>query len=189
MRHTQSTIPSRAQTACKSCLEEQSALAMQHQLHTQADVTITAPNSSSYEIATAREFVECQLSLQLFTTAPNNWASQSIPLRKCRKCRQFKPEDSFHRNNGLSGGLEYQCKVCRAEKDKVRRIGKQSRACLVTQKECRRCREVKQADCLQRNALAIDCLHSYCKACKKVVDARRSQTEEETQSSCTRFCL
>ena len=148
---------------------------MQYQSRSEANSATAAPNASSYEGPTAREVLEHQLSLNLLTTAPNNWASQSIPLRMCRKCQESKPEDNFHCNNGLAGGLEYHCKVCHAKKDKMRRMGMRSRACLVTHKECRRCREVKQADCFQRNALAVDCLHSYCKGCKKIVDAEARQ--------------
>lgn len=98
-------------------------------------------------------------------------SNQPNPLRKCCKCQECKPDSGFHHNSRLTGGFERTCKTCRAVRDRLRRLGKQQQTCTVTDKECRLCRQIKQADCFQRSALGTGRLHSYCKDCKRVADA------------------
>lgn len=104
-----------------------------------------------------------QLTASPLGFVPNNWVTQLIPHKECRKCHESKPGDNFHRNARLAGGVEHHCKSCRAEEDRLRRLGQQQ-ICTLTDKQCSKCGQTKRADCFQRNT-------GCCKECKRLMDS------------------
>ena len=115
---------------------------------------------------------------------PNNWPHQLIPGKTCHKCHAAKPLEDFHRNSRLEGGHEHQCKVCRSEKDRLRRISKHSNESTVADKACKKCQQIKPSQQFQRNAITADGLHSYCRSCKRIADMEaRIRTKRKAQES------
>lgn len=122
-----------------------------------------------------------QLKASPLGFVPNNWVTQLIPHKTCRKCHESKPDNDFHRNSRLAGGFELHCKSCRAEEGRLRRLG-QEQTCTLTDKRCSKCGQNKRADCFQRNS-------GYCKDCKRFMDSearnRRKRKAAIANSGCS----
>lgn len=129
----------------------------------------------------ATRLTACVSTTRPLEVVPNNWLTQLIPLKICRKCQEAKADKDFHRNTRLPGGFEHHCKSCRAEGDNLRRLEKQQQVDTVTDKQCRNCGQTKPADCFQRNG-------GNCKKCKRLVEIearqRRKRKAATADSSC-----
>ena len=107
-----------------------------------------------------------------------------FPQKYCRGCRTARPLTYFHRNSRLKNGLEHQCKLCRATKDRLRRASKQLEQQFAKQKVCAACQQTKQAEQFHHNTLGLHGMHPYCKDCKREADAiRRARSKHTIQQS------
>lgn len=111
----------------------------------------------------ATRLTACVSTTRPLEVVPNNWLTQLIPLKICRKCQEAKADKDFHRNTRLPGGFEHHCKSCRAEGDNLRRLEKQQQVDTVTDKQCRNCGQTKPADCFQRTAAIAKSASEKCK--------------------------
>ncbi|MFH8290608.1 endonuclease VII domain-containing protein [Streptomyces sp. NPDC018059] len=97
----------------------------------------------------------------------------SEPLKRCARCREFKPREAFASNRALRDGLQCYCRPCAAEYHQERQKvkGKNVRpkvAAPAGHKYCRRCGEIKPHAEWDRNKTASDGLSTRCKACRAI---------------------
>ncbi len=100
----------------------------------------------------------------------------SVPQRKCTKCKEIKPATSeyFHKDSTREEKIRGICKVCANDAKRKHPI--------VTKgyKRCSKCKEVKLANVnFAKNAARGDGLHHYCLECSKIVKRERYYKDHE----------
>lgn len=130
-------------------------------------------------------------------------------MKRCPRCKQDLPLDSFHRSTRSADGLQSACKDCQNEARRVRLAAK--RAAIQesltesrSEKRCPRCETVLPLTVFHRNARMKDGLQTYCKECSKahkreyetrhadVIAAKRAERQlrgsgrTEGEKTCTR---
>jgi NMD protein affecting ribosome stability and mRNA decay len=92
-------------------------------------------------------------------------------VKRCSRCRQFKPRAAFAQNKAMRDGLQVYCLECVAAYHQERQLakGKNVPPRVKTpdgHKFCRSCGEIKPHSDWHRNATASDGFSTSCKACR-----------------------
>ncbi|MGP4085697.1 endonuclease VII domain-containing protein [Streptomyces sp. KR55] len=96
---------------------------------------------------------------------------ESDGLKRCSRCKEYKPRAAFAGNKSTSDGLQAYCRECWAAYHQARQLakGKNVRPRVKApegHKFCRSCGEIKPRSEWHRNATASDGLSTSCKACR-----------------------
>ncbi|WP_369388233.1 endonuclease VII domain-containing protein [Streptomyces sp. CG1] len=94
-------------------------------------------------------------------------------VKRCSRCKQYKPRAAFARNKAMRDGLQVYCRECAAAYHQQRQVakGRSVRPRVevpLGHKYCRTCGETKPHSEWTRNSSASDGLATLCKACKAV---------------------
>lgn len=97
-------------------------------------------------------------------------------MKRCCKCREFRPYDQFSKNRKTKDGLRYECRPCRIAEYAKARLGLPGRRLPIPappgHKFCGRCQSFKPVHEFSAASLTRDKLHTWCKSCCKTYQAR-----------------
>ncbi|MGY0063302.1 endonuclease VII domain-containing protein [Streptomyces sp. LZ34] len=99
--------------------------------------------------------------------------SDSEGVKRCSRCKQYKPRAAFASNKVVRDGLQAYCRECSAAYYRKRQDarGRKPRPRVAApegHKYCQRCGEIKPHSEWDRNRTASDCLSTACKACRAI---------------------
>ncbi|MFC8349364.1 endonuclease VII domain-containing protein [Streptomyces sp. NPDC057280] len=94
-------------------------------------------------------------------------------MKRCSRCKQYKPRAAFASNKAMRDGLQAYCRECSAAYYRQRQDarGRKPRPRVDAppgHKYCQRCGEIKPHSEWDRNRTASDGLSTACKACRAV---------------------
>lgn len=81
----------------------------------------------------------------------------------CNICKQAKDSSKFSKRVGTVSGFQYECKQC--ANDRLALTYKHSYHAPAEQKQCRRCKVVKQSGDFHKHSAQKDGMQSCCKDC------------------------
>lgn len=105
----------------------------------------------------------------------------SIPLKRCTRCKNYLPLEVFNKSKTFRDGLNIYCKKCCAEKKG--RVWRPK--CLIPDgyRQCGHCGQCLTVDNFQKNHNNHLGLQNVCKECKKIADAEwRSNNLEKSRA-------
>lgn len=103
-----------------------------------------------------------------------------IPMRKCAGCKIVKPATEYHKSSYQPMGIEYNCKVCRSEKNKKRLKKKKMSTPSISVKICGMCEEKLDISNFWKSCGNKDGYYKLCKECGK--DERYKQQKRFTKT-------
>jgi hypothetical protein len=88
-------------------------------------------------------------------------------MKRCCKCKKWKPKTAFWRNRRAPDGLQSRCRDCHGPAVKESTARRRAAHPPPTEKRCPACKNVKPASEFHRSRSSRDHLVVYCKACTK----------------------
>jgi hypothetical protein len=100
----------------------------------------------------------------------DNLTTNTAPLKRCSKCKEWKPLAMFSRYNRTKDGLKYECKACRRSPQSIANIAAKAAAKAAIPegyKQCTQCGLIQPLAMFCRNKNTKDGLRPDCRDCLK----------------------